>query len=58
MEKANQTVHFSQPPHGQTAVAEGSRQHEAEKKPFGVGLNVREPGSGFVPGYYGRLSLN
>lgn len=43
MEKANQTVHFSQPPHGQTAAAEGARQHEAEENPFGVPLNVHEP---------------
>lgn len=43
MEKANQTVHFSQPPHGQTAAAEGARQHEAEENPFRVRFNVREP---------------
>lgn len=43
MGKANQTVHFSQPPLGQTTAAEGARQHGAEQNPLGVRLNVRQP---------------
>lgn len=42
MEKANQTVRFSQPPDGQTAAAEGAR-HEAGENPLEVRLNVRQP---------------
>ncbi|KAI4830112.1 hypothetical protein KUCAC02_001765 [Chaenocephalus aceratus] len=35
MEKTNQTVHFSEPPHGE-AAAEGALQYHAQKYQAGV----------------------